>query len=286
MSWINYIFIAILLYSSFGIFQKIAATKSKNDRASSFIFNASAVISSLIYLLVTQQIGNLNFSSTNNGWLILLTICFFYALFERGRFTVLKYLDASTSSIVSEISVFIAFTGSLILYHETLSLQKIIGTLFIITSLYLLARSDSKKTKITLKGFLLSCLIFSFAGIASALDKSGASHFNSNTYNLLIWFIPLLFIYFPKISTKDLAYELKHSGHTLFISGSMNAFAYLFYIKALTLTQATTVIPLIQTTTIITVILAAIFLKESNNLKRKILCAILSLIGTSLLLIS
>lgn len=64
----------------------------------------------------------------------------------------------------------------------------------------------------------------------------------------------------------------------------INVIGYYLALKALEVGTAVQVVPMIQTYSIITVIFAAIFLKEREHLLLKFFAAILALIGIQLIL--
>lgn len=286
MTWIYYTFISVFFFSLLGLSQRIIATKSKFPRAASFIFDVLATISTLIFLFATGDFKNVNFKASIYAWGIALIACFFYAVFERNRFLVYKYLDASNSSVVSNVSIVVAFIGALFIYHESLSLPKIIGSLLIVLALFIISRSKSKSSHFTLNGLLFGILIYSLLGIGSMLDKAGTINFNSSTYSIIVWVIPTLMVYFPYIKKSEIATEIRIGNWKLVIAAILNALGYIYILKAFEISEATKVLPLAQTSTFFTVILAALFLRENENLGRKTICAILAIAGSVLLIMS
>ncbi len=286
MIWIYYTLTSVFFFSLLGLFQRVVATKSKFPRAAGFVFNSLATISTLIFLIVSGNLKNINFQASIYAWCVALIACFFYALFERSRFQVSKHLDASNASVISNISIVISIVGALFLYHESLSLPKIVGSLLILLALFIISQSKSKTSHFTLHGLLFGILIFSFLGIASMLDKAGTIYFNSSTYSLIVWVIPTMMVYFPYIKRSEIKTEIKLGSWKLAIAAFFNALAYIYVLKAFEITEATKVLPLAQTSTFFTVILAALFLKEKDNLPRKILCAIIAIVGSILLFVS
>lgn len=286
MTWIYFTLTSVFFFSLLGLYQRVVATTSKFPRAASFVFNFLATISTLTYLIATGDLKSVNFNASFYAWSVALIACFFYALFERSRFLVFKYLDASDASIIGNISVVISIIGALFLYHESLSLPKISGSLLIILALFIISQSKSKSSHFTLNGLLFGILIFSFLGIGSMLDKAGTIYFNSSTYSILVWVIPTFMVYFPYIKTSEIKTEIKIGNWKLAFAALLNALGYIYILKAFEISEATKVLPLAQTSTFFTVILAALFLNEKDNLPRKIVCAIIAIAGSCLLFVS
>lgn len=248
----------------------------------SVLFNLIAAILAIILFFVTGSYKTFSFPSGYLPWLILLVASFAYGMFERGRFVASKLLDASLLTTIANINVLVAFTGSLLLYHEKLTPYKIIGALLIIFSLILVTLGKNSK-KFPLKSVLLVLGVYSMLGIGWMLDKYGAYLFEVGTYNILIWIVPIIFIYFPHVEIKLVKQELKNASWKVFLLAGLNVTGYFFQLKALSLTEATKVIPVLQTATILTVIAGIILLKERENIVRKIIAGLIAVVGVCFL---
>lgn len=116
------------------------------------------------------------------------------------------------------------------------------------------------------------------------LDKAGLSNFNAGTYSIIVWIIPTIMVYFPYIKKEEIVSEFKLGSWKLFLAATLNAFGYLFQLKALEMSEATKVLPIVQTSTFFTVIFAALFLQEKQDLWRKTICAVIAIVGSILLI--
>jgi len=283
MPWIFYTFAAVTLFSVLNITQLSIAKKSKNVRAASFLLSSIASTITALYLIYTGKANLSLLKMPLSSWLVVLIASIFYAIFERVRFVVYRYLDASEATIIGNSSVVITFVGSLILYHENLSITKVLGSILILLALFFVSQSKSRHKRFTTKGLIISLLIFSSVGLASALDKAGTNSFGTS-YSIFVWVIPAFFVFLPYIKKTDLKKEIQVNGWNLLFSATINALGFIYYLKALEIAEATKVIPIIQTSTFFTVILAAIFLDEKKDLPRKIICSIAAIIGSILLI--
>ena len=284
MTWIFYALTAVVFYTFLTLSQRVIATKSKYPRAASFVFNLFASATTLIYLFFTGGLKDITFKASLPAWGTVLIACLFYGLFERNRFIIYKYLDASNATIVSNVSVVIAFVGSLFIYHEHLSLPKLVGALLILIALVVISQNKSKSSHFSTKGLLIGLLIYTFGGLGWMLDKAGATNFNSSTYSLFVWIFPTILVFLPFIKKSEIVTEIKLGGWKILVAAALNAFGYLFQLRALEISEATKVLPILQTSTFFTVILAALLLKEKDHLGRKSICAILAIIGSVLLI--
>lgn len=282
MNWFGFASCSILFFTALGVLQRVIAISSNNQRAMSVLFNFIAAGMALILFFITGSYKTFSFPSGYQPWLVLLVASFGYGMFERGRFVASKLLDASLLTTIANINVLVAFTGSLFLYNEKLTSNKIIGALLVISSLMLVSLGKSKK-KFPLKSILIVLGIYSMLGIGWMFDKSGAYFFNVGTYNIFIWIVPIIFIYFPHIEFKFIKQELKIASWKVFLLAGLNVVGYFFQLKALSLAEATKVIPVLQTATILTVIAGIILLKERENVVRKIIAGLIAVAGVCFL---
>lgn len=278
MNWFGFAFCSIFFFTALGILQRIIAVSSNNQRAMSVLFNFIAAGMALILFFVTGSYKNFSFPSGYQPWLVLLVASFGYGMFERGRFVASKLIDASLLVTLGNINVLVAFVGSLILYNEKLTLDKTIGSLLIIFSLILVSLGKNKK-KFPLKSILIVLGVYSMLGVGWMLDKYGAHFFKAETYNIIIWIAPIFFIYFPQIKFKFIKQEFKTASWRIFLLAGLNVVGYYFQLKALSLTEATKVIPILQTGTILTVIAGVILLNERENMVRKIIAGLIAVAG-------
>jgi drug/metabolite transporter (DMT)-like permease len=216
-----------------------------------------------------------------DAWIYLLIASLFYGLNERFRFLISKILEASVYSIIGNISVIIAFIVSFFLYKETLTFTKLLGSILIFFSLLLV--SEFKKSKISARGMFLGVITSIYLGIAMSLDKKGAIFFNPETYNILLWVAPFIVLYFPGINTHEIKIEFKQFSWKIILLAFLNFVGFYLGLKAFILADATKVIPIVQTATLMTVIIGVFLLKEKTMLVRKLLAGVIAVIGVFLL---
>jgi len=281
MTWLYYSLGAAISFTLLGIFSRVLTVESKNPRAFSIVFNIICIIMSLVLFAVTGSYKVFSLPTRFDAWIYLLIASFFYGLNERLRFFISKLLEASIYSIVENISIVIAFIISFFLYKETLTISKLLGSILILFSFLLV--SEFKKSKISARGLFLGITTSIYLGIAMSLDKKGALFFNPETYNVLLWVVPFIVLYFPGIKLKEVKAEYKQFSWKIILLGFFNFVGFYLGLKAFMLAEATKVIPVTQTFILMTVIAGTVFLKERNNLIKKILAGIIAVIGVFLL---
>ena len=277
MTWLYLSIGSALSFASLTLLSRVVSVKSKNPRALSFIFNVTATVMAIIIFLVAGGHKKFSLPSGFEPWIYLSIAILFYGLYERLRFYVAQILEASLVSIINNVSLVVAFFVAAFIYSEIMTINKIGGFLLILTALFLV--SVNKVSKINLRGILLAILANIFLGFGWALDKKGVIFFNPETYNVLAWFFPLFVLYFPYVKFSDIKKEIKISSWKIILLSFVNVVGYYINLKALSLADATRVIPIVQTSTLFTVIFGIILLKEKENLLRKILAGIIAVIG-------
>ncbi len=281
MTWFYLAIGSALSFTSLTLLSRAVSVKSKNPRALSFIFNVTATVMAIIIFLVAGGHKKFSLPSGFEPWIYLSIAMLFYGLYERLRFYVTQALEASALSIIDNTSLVVAFFVAAFIYSEIMTINKIGGFLLILTALFLV--SVNKVSKINLRGILLAILANIFLGIGWALDKKGVIFFSPETYNVLAWFFPLFIIYFPYVKFSDIKKEIKISSWKIALLSFLNVIGYFIQLKALALADATRVIPIVQTSTLFTVIFGIILLKEKENISRKILAGIIAVVGVFLL---
>ncbi len=284
MTWFYFAAGSVIFFTSLNILQRKLAVDCDNPRAMAVVFNIIAAFLALIIFILTGAYSRFYIPTNSLAWLTLAIACFMYGLFERGRFRTAKLLDASTYSIIENISVLIAFIGALFLYSEVSTPSKMFGASLVILALFIVSYKKTTKTKISLKSIAIGVLVFSFLGLGWMLDKKGATYFNSDTYSIFIWIIPIVIIYFPYLKLEDIIGEFKISSWKVFVLAGLNVIGYLMQLKALEMHEATVVIPVVQTSTLFTVLFGIFFLNEKENALRKIFAGILAVAGVYFLI--
>ena len=281
MTWLYLSLASVLNFTYLNLLSRVVSRKSKNPRVMSVIFNFIAILMTLIIFIFSSGYKDFSLPKGFSPYYYLFLACLFYGLNERLRFYASKYLEASLFAIISNVSVVIAFIVALFLYNESITTNKMLGFLLIMTSLLLVSFERIKK--INWRGISLALLTSTFIGIAWSLDKKGIYYFNLETYNVFVWLLPFLIVYFPGVKFSDIKREIKINKWSLILLSFLNVFGYFLNLKAQSLAEATKVIPIIQTSTVITVIFGIIILKEKSHLFKKILAGIIAVVGVFLL---
>lgn len=218
-----------------------------------------------------------------NYWFAIVATVLLYGGGHVAYAKTLQQVEASIFSILFATNAIWTMFMGLLLFHERLSSGQILGILFIFASVGMLA--EHKKALKFDKGIMLGLLTGLLFGFATATWAYVGRHSDAASWTALSFAGPSLFVLLthPK--------AVKHMKP--FLSGTkltrMTLLGVLFSISAVTLLTAyqkgnvSIVAPLQQTTIIITILLAVMFLHERKHLWRKTAAAAVCFIGVLLI---
>lgn len=259
-------------------FYKLAVTNVKTDGAATILLQTIAGLSAL----VLAPLFGLKFPTSPSTYLVLAAACIFYATSDRINTTARKHLEVSTFSIISELSsVFLIIIG-LLVFREPFVVSKTVGAALVIfaNAILLYERGSFKPSKHNLLA-IISALVFS---IAVSIDIGISKLFNLPLYIFITLLIPALMIFVTgRYKVSQVLYEWSSGNKTYFlITGISWALVIFFMLRAYTLGQVTTIVPITALSVLLNVLVATVFLKERSYTLKKIFAAALVVIGISL----
>jgi uncharacterized membrane protein len=199
-------------------------------------------------------------------------------------FEAVKFLEASDAAILSAASVIITIVASIVFLHESFSINKVIGTVLILIAVYIIDRS--KKFRLN-KGTIFVIGSTVLASIAVTNDAYILRSSDAISYTPIAFFIPALVIilFFPKSITKLHTLVSKNNLRNMFLMGLFYSVQGVTYYLALERgAGASQMGPIYKANIIVTIILAALFLRERDHLGTKFVSAILVTAGVLLLM--
>ncbi|MDP2873809.1 MAG: EamA family transporter [bacterium] len=282
MNWQLLLAISVSTYAVSILLQRILLKDDKSDPvAYSIVFQLVTGLVILVYALVRGfSVPNLLPILPN---LILMT--FLYGVGNVLIFKSLKAGEASEFTIVFATRVFWTIAAAIFFLGEAFSLRQGIGTLLIIASIILVSWKD-KRFRLGKGGLsgLGAALCF---GLAFANDAFILRNFDVPSYLAIAFIVPALMVWLfnPRAAKNMLPLFEKAMLKKLLV------LAVLFAVSAITIflayqvgKNAAQIAVLGQTATIVTVLLAIVFLREKNDILKKIAGAAISLLGVILVL--
>lgn len=284
MSWQILISLSVILYSFSVLLQKVLLKDDKSDPISFSIFFQIGV-SVVIAILVLMIKGGIAIPDLSYIWVSVLLMGILYGLANVSVFKSLKLTDASQFGVLFQSKNLFAIVGTSLIFNEMLTAKQWIGALLIIVGVVIVSLN---KTKFKLdKGSVLALLAGLLFGAANINDRFLVSYFDPYSYVVVGFLFPAILIaviYPKKLSGIKMFINKKYLLKMILLCLTYGLSATAFF-AALSTTDNASQLFSINSFSVITVVLfSIIFLKEKDFMPRKILGAILSLIG--LLLVS
>jgi len=277
--WFLFVLLYIILAVIFTQFYKITTKSSKNPGALTVILQ---VLSGIVALLLCPFF-KFSFPTDWRIYLFLGIACCFYAISDRINTTVRGGIEASTFSIIKQLSTVFMIIAGLLFFKEKFVLKKIIGAILILLSnVIIFYKKGNQKFN---KYILLAILANIAFSIALFLDVNISEKFNLGFYVAITLIVPaLLIILFERIKISNILSEFKSGNKkSILITGISWSTMIIVQLIAYQLGDVTTVAPLCALTVIGNVIVGYLFLGERDNLLKKVIAAFLVIISVILI---
>lgn len=269
-----YLICVVTFYQSY----KLAVKDALNDGAATVLLQFIAGLS----ILLLTPLYPLIFPSSYYLWGLLFSACIFYALNDRLQTTVRKHLEVSIFTVLSQLtSVFMIIYG-LILFREPVVLMKIIGAACILGANIFLR---FEKGRFHFSKYV-GIAAFAALSLATALiiDIGISENFNLPIYISITFLLPAIFIWIvERFSFETIQKEYRKGNKTYYLLAGVSwAGTILFALRSFQSGAVSTIVPLQSTSILLSVLVAYLFFNERTDGWKKILAAILVIIGVFL----
>ncbi len=278
-NWLLYVLLYLVLATAFTQFYKVATKTLKRTGALTVLLQMLAGLTALILCPFFE----VKFRTEASFDIMLGIAIIFYAISDRINTTVRSGIEASTFSMLKQLSTTFMIFAGLIFFKEEFILTKFIGAMLIIFSNILIFY---KKGKFEFNKYILLGILANITyTIALFLDVNISDNFNLPFYVALTLIIPaLLIMIFERIKPSEIKNELVNGNKkAIFITAISWGVMIVSQLRAYQLGNVTVVAPLCALTVILNVIVGYLFLNEKDNLLRKIISAILIIISVILI---
>ncbi len=284
MTWIVFAIISLLLTVSYGLVAKKALGNQKTNfdpiAYASAMFVFVGAITLILWFFsgkVHQDIASLSDPKIATLAAIVVVI---YSLAPSLYYRALKKLPFSIITIVYSLSGLFAFFIGLVFKINTFNFLALLGSVLIISSVVLISfkSSEIKASRYLLLMFLATF----FYSLAAIVDSQLVSHFSSSFYISLTFGAPgILILLINFVSPKKIVEPYKRKNYfPIALNASIVGFSYLFIFNAYHAGgSAAQIYSILAMEAILSVIFAAIFLKERKDLFLKLVAAIIAGIG-------
>lgn len=278
-NWLLYVVLYLVLATIFTQSYKIATKTLKRPGALTALLQVTAGLTALLLCPFFE----VKFPTDIRVYIMLGISILFYAISDRINTTVRSGIEASTFSMLKQLSTTFMIFAGLIFFKEEFILTKFIGAMLIIFSNILIFY---KKGKFEFNRYILLGILANIAfTVALFLDVNISDNFNLPFYVALTLIIPaLLIMVFEKIKPSEIKNELVDGNKKAILITALSwATSIIVNLRAYQLGNVTIVAPLSALTVMLNVIVGYLFLKERDNLLRKIIAAILIIISIILI---
>lgn len=253
--------------------------RTKNDGTLAFIL----AISTGIIAFFMIPFFNLKFPTDIRVYIFLILSGILYGIYDKLMVSARKGIDSSTWPMLSQLSTVIMIFAGILFFKEKFILKKVIGALLIISSNVFIF---FKKGKLKINKYLFIALMaIGCEAIAGILDVDIGGNFNLPFYVGMSFIIPgISILVFDKIKFNEVKEEIKTSNKIILcINIICWAIAGLFSLRTYLLGTVSIVAPLKASKILLNIIVGYIFLKERDNLPRKIIAGFGIILGIVLI---
>lgn len=279
MNWIVFVILYLILVVIYNQFYKISTKKLTKPGALTVLLQ---IIGALAVLLVSP-LFEIKFPTDIKVYIFLGLALIFYSISDRLNTTVRAGLEASTFSMIKQLStVFMIFAG-LIFLKEPFVINKFIGAILIIASNILIfyKKGEGKPNKYIILGIIANICYT----IALFLDVNISNNFNLPFYITISLGIPAILIaIIEKIKITDIKNEFINGNRkAICVTGITWSLSILVQLRAYQLGEVSVVAALCALSVILNVIFGYFFQNEKENLTKKIIAALLIILGIILI---
>lgn len=202
-NWVLCVVLYLVLSTAFTQFYKVATKTLKSAGALTIVLQLTA---SLVALLLCP-LFEFKFPTDVRIYIMLGISIIFYSISDRLNTTVRSGIEASTFSILKQISTTFMIFAGLIFLKEQFVLTKFIGAMIIIFSNILIF---FKKGKVKFNRYILLGILSNLSfTVALFLDVNISDNFNLPFYVVISLTVPsLLIMIFERIKISDIKNEI------------------------------------------------------------------------------
>lgn len=279
MNWLIWVVLYLIFYVIFNQGYKVTTKSLTKPGSLTILLELIASIFSLLLIPFFEM----RFPDNPLVYLFLGLSIIFYTITDRLNTTVRNGVEASTFSVINQLSTVFMIIAGVLFFKEPIIINKIIGAFLIVFSnvLIFFKKGNLKPNKYVILG-IISNLCFS---IALFLDVNNSDYFNLPMYVATTLGVPIILIFiFEKIKFKDIKEEYRNGNKkALWITAISWSLSIVAQLRAYQLGEVSLIAPLCALSVILNVIVGYFFLKEKENLPKKIIAAILIILGIVLI---
>jgi len=278
MNWFILSILAGLAFAAARVVARFLLKKKGNPLAFTAIHDFIAGLTILPLAIIHFRLPENNIT-----WVYFAGVVIFAFLSDWSAFTALKKIDISLYQIITQIRHILIIIGGLLVFSEIITITKLFSVLLIIVGV-VVALYVKSRIKLDGRGIWLSVLSTIAAVIAFLFAKQTLLDFSAATaVSLELMLIGILSLALLKFDHGKIIGELRINGRGLVVSGIVFGVFELLLFLALSIGEASRVVPAVQSSLIFAVAAGIVFLGERSNIIQKIIGTILIILGIGIL---
>ena len=278
--FLSYIFYFIAATASPLQRRWLAKKQKDNSGQINFAFRVSFIVVILSLLLPLFQPFRLQWNFFSLFW-ISLTCGIFGAGYFISYFVAQKHVKAGVSTLVNNIYTPITILLATLFLNEKLTALQIVGTILLLVGMVIVSKKHHLGKFRFDKYFLLVVASGIFLGISLTAERALQKITGFTAGTILSWWMQCAFLGIIMLVTRN---KNSHTKKDIAITGVLRFFQSLSWVILLFMVGNLSLVSSITTFKVVLVfIAAAIFLKEREDLPRKILGSLVALVGLLLM---
>ncbi len=279
MQWFYLSLFSLLLFSSSSIIQRklLRDIADLNPVIFGFLFQALVGLFAVPIFLVYKG----TISSSFIIWQYIIIAGILYSLSNFLLYHAIKITEISRVSIIGSSRSLWVLIGSMIILGEKITASNLLGLLLIVFSLFLIFWKSKEQIGLN-QGQKLALFAVIFSGFAVVVDGLILRDFSAGFYLI----ISSLFTGFGTLAIKPSSINkikpfkrIKVFVPLVLTSAFFSLAVFLLYTSYQIGGKMSSVLPITQSTAVLTIFLSALFLKERKDLPKKIIALALCVLG-------
>lgn len=282
MTWQIFVLINLITSSLIVPLQRLLLRQDKSDPITFIV--VSQLLTGLL-LVPFIAVNGFHMPDLNKLGLLMLAMFLLYALGHYLYANTLKQVEASIfSTLLNTSTVWVVLMGYLVL-NETLEVTDVLGTMLILLSVFVVMERKKRIYHLD-KSIYMGLLTGFIFGVALSMWVYIGKHSDLLSWTFISFMgTPFIFLITnPKIARKARHYLRSKLLISMLILGVVWAVDNLASLAAFQRGNVSIVAPLLQASTILSVIVAIIFLHERSRIKSKIVASLICFVGVAILI--
>jgi drug/metabolite transporter (DMT)-like permease len=247
---------------------------------------AFSLLTQIIDMIIWLPFALAAFSwpADKTAWIVLIAGGILWGAVSLCSNIALKGTELSLKEPLTQSKVLWGMLIAVFFLHEQPSVYRIIGTIIIFIGVStLLWHPERKFGSLRDSGVKWTLGTAVIAAITSAIDKYALTFFDPAVYGFFVYLIPgVVLSFFLRGRTQHIGHLLKKHGKIAIAAILMSTIGYYFTLRAYNAIDFTIAYPLLQLSTLLTVVGGIVLLKEHKHLWQRITATAIIVAGAIL----